>query len=396
MNGMTPLKVFSVSEYIEQLNHVLYERDAVVEGEISEYKINQQKWIFFKVKDDTGVLECFATVFRVRIPLEDGMRVRIYGRPGIYPKSGKFSMNVEWVEPTGEGALKRAFELLKAELEKEGLFARERKRILPRFPARIGLITSRESAAHGDFIKVLRQRFGGLSLHLYHTQVQGSEAVQNIVDAFSYFNAHQKELGLDCIVLIRGGGSMEDLAAFNSREVAYAIFGSAVPVVSGVGHEQDETIADYVADLRASTPSNAAELIVPQRDDVIRHVDSMAQKMEYRIHRAHDEATARVDGMVSTVENALREKIIAVERMEENMFFRLKFFEERIIMHQSKIEGFVRLMHSFSPRAVLERGYAIVQKGGQAIASVAALQPRDAVRIQLKDGAFEAGVTHIE
>lgn len=393
---MATLKVFSVSEYIEQLNAVLYDRDAVVEGEISEYRINQQKWLFFKVKDDTGILDCFATVFRVRIPLEDGMRVRIYGRPGIYAKSGKFSMNVEWVEPTGEGALKRAFELLKAELEKEGLFARERKRALPRFPARIGIITSRESAAHGDFLKVLKARFGGLSLHLYHTQVQGSEAVQNIVDAFSYFNTHQNELGLDCIVLIRGGGSMEDLAAFNSREVAYAIFGSAVPVVSGVGHEQDETIADYVADLRASTPSNAAELIVPQRDDVVRHVDGMAQKMEFRMHRVHDEATARVDSMVSAVENALRDKMVAVDRMKAALDFRLKFFEERIIMHQSKIEGWVRLMHSFSPRAVLDRGYAIVRKGEQAIASVKALHPHDTVRIQLKDGAFEAGVTHIE
>lgn len=393
---MATLKVFSVSEYIQHLNEVLYERDAVVEGEISEYKINQQKWIFFKVKDDAGVLECFATVFRVKIPLEDGMRVRIYGRPGIYPKSGRFSMNVEWVEPTGEGALKRAFELLKAELEKEGLFALQRKRALPRFPARIGLITSRESAAYGDFIKVLQQRFGGLSLHLYHTQVQGSEAVQNIVDAFSYFNTHQKELRLDCIVLIRGGGSLEDLASFNSREVAYAIFGSAVPVVTGVGHEQDESIADYVADLRASTPSNAAELIAPQRSDVARYIDAMAQRIEFRMHRVHDEATARVDSMVSAVENALREKMVMVDRMEQQVLFRLKFFEERIIMQQSKIEGFVRLMHSFSPRAVLDRGYAIVQKGGQAIASVKTLKIHDAVHIRLKDGAFEAGITHME
>jgi len=169
-----------------------------------------------------------------------------------------------------------------------------------------------------------------------------------------------------------------------------------VPVVTGVGHEQDESIADYVADLRASTPSNAAELIAPQRDDVARHIDTMAQKIEFRMHKAHDEATSRVDGMVSTVENALRKKIVMVERMEQQVFFRLKFFEERIIMHQSKIEGFVRLMHSFSPRAVLDRGYAIVQKGGQAIVSVKALKLHDAVHIQLKDGAFEAGVTHIE
>lgn len=390
------LTVFSVSEYIATLNAALSERDAVVEGEISEYKVNQGKWIFFKVKDDAAVLECFATTFRIRIPLEDGMRVRIYGRPGIYPKSGRFSMNVEWAEPTGEGALKRAFELMKKELEKEGLFAPGRKRALPRFPARIGIITSRESAAHGDFLKILRQRFGGLSLYLYHTQVQGAEAVENIVEAFSYFNEHQKELGLDSIALIRGGGSMEDLAAFNTREVAYAIFGSAVPVVSGVGHEQDETIADYVADVRASTPSNAAELLVPQRDDVARHIDAMAHKMETAVRAAHGDAAKRVDAMVSAIEGAFREKTAAVDRMEDRLFLRLKFFEERIIMQQSKIENFVRLMRSFSPRAVLDRGYAIVRKGERAVASIKDLHVRDSVHIQLKDGAFDAGITHIE
>ena len=156
------LKVFSVSEYVEHLNESLAERDAVVEGEISEYKVNQGKWVFFKIKDEESTLECFGIVFKLKFPLEDGMRVRLYGRPKIYSKTGKFSINVEWVEPAGEGALKRAFELLKKELEKEGLFAPERKRPIPKFPKRIGLIASRESAAYGDFVKVLKHRFCGI------------------------------------------------------------------------------------------------------------------------------------------------------------------------------------------------------------------------------------------
>lgn len=389
---MKGLKIFSVSEYVKRLNALLYEHDAVVEGEVSEYRVNQQKWIFFKIKDEDAVLECFSTVFRIRTPLEDGMRVRVYGRPGIYAKSGKLSMNVEWAEPAGEGALKRAFELLKTELEKEGLFAQGRKRALPSIPKTIGLIASRESAAYGDFLKVLGQRFGGLTVYVMHVQVQGAEAVQNIADAFAYLNAHQKELELDCIALIRGGGSLEDLAAFNSREVAYAVFGSAVPVVVGVGHEQDVSIADFVADLRASTPSNAAELMVPHRTDIARFVDAMASTMTYQMDALHAQARTSIDDAVSALDGVVTERIHEIDRMQERIFLRLNFFHERTIMHQSKIDGLVRLMRSFSPQAVLERGYAIVKKGNEVVSSIKKLQAGDAIGVELKDGAFDAKV----
>lgn len=389
---MKGLKIFSVSEYVERLNALLYEHDAVVEGEVSEYRVNQQKWIFFKIKDENAVLECFSTVFRIRAPLEDGMRVRVYGKPGIYAKSGKLSMNVEWAEPAGEGALKRAFELLKMELEKEGLFAAGRKRPMPALPQTIGLIASRESAAYGDFLKVLGQRFGGLTVYVMHVQVQGTEAVKNIADAFAYFNAHQKELGLECIALIRGGGSLEDLAAFNSREVAYAVFRSAVPVVSGVGHEQDVTIADFVADLRASTPSNAAELMVPHRADIVRFIDVMAGTITYQMDAFHGDARMRIDDAVAALDGVMTEKTHAIDRMQERMSLRLNFFHERTIMHQSKIDALVRLMQSFNPREVLQRGYAIVKKGGGVVSSIKKLRAGDTVGIELKDGAFDAEV----
>lgn len=387
---MKGLKIFSVSEYVERLNALLYEHDAVVEGEVSEYRVNQQKWIFFKIKDEGAVLECFSTVFRIRAPLEDGMRVRVYGRPGIYAKSGRLSMNVEWAEPAGEGALKRAFELLKAELEKEGLFAQGRKRPLPSIPKNIGLIASRESAAYGDFLKVLGQRFGGLTVYVMHVQVQGADAVKNIEDAFAYFNAHHTELGLDCIALIRGGGSLEDLAAFNSREVAYAVFGSVVPVV--VGHEQDVSIADFVADLRASTPSNAAELMVPHRADISRFVDAMANTMAYQIDALHGAARTNIDDAVGALDAVVTERSHEIDRMRERIFLRLNFFHERIIMHQSKIDGLIRLMRSFSPHAVLERGYAIVKKGGEVISSITKLNTGDAIAVELKDGAINAEI----
>lgn len=389
---MTNLKIFSVSEYVGYLNESLYERDAVVEGEISEYKVNQQKWVFFKVKDEEATLECFGIIFKLKFPLEDGMRVRLYGRPRIYPKTGKFSINVEWVEPAGEGALKRAFELLKKELEKEGLFAVERKRPIPKFPKRIGLITSKESAAYGDFIKVLRHRFGGIEIYLYHTQVQGSEAITSIVLAFEYFNEKRKELGLDLIALIRGGGSIEDLAAFNSKEVSYAIFGSLVPVISGIGHEQDVTIADFVADVRASTPSNAAELIVPQREDVSNSIDYMTGKIVSEMDGLHGGHLTRVDDFLSSLDGFVAAKADRLRLITEKLALNLKFFEERIIMQKSKIENFIRLMQSFSPKAVLERGYAIVEKKGHVISSARDLKARDIIGVTFKDGEVGAEV----
>ena len=389
---MINLRIFSVSEYVGYLNEALAERDAVVEGEVSEYRVNQGKWVFFKIKDENAVLDCFGVVFKLKFPLEDGMRVRLYGRPGIYAKSGKFSITVEWVEPVGAGALKRAFELLKAELEKEGLFARERKRAIPRFPKRIGLITSREAAAYKDFIKVLQHRFGGIEIYFYHVQVQGAEAAADIARAFEYFNAHQPEFQLDAVVLIRGGGSMEDLAAFNSRETAYAVFGSLAPVVVGVGHEQDVTIADFVADVRASTPSNAAELVAPQRESVAREVAEMTGALERGAETIRENYLRRVDLAVTALDRYTLGRIHGLEGVFKKLALHLNFFGERITMQKSKIDNFARLIKSFSPQAVLERGYALVRKEGKVISSVNDLKTRDVIGLRLKDGEIGAEV----
>jgi len=314
------------------------------------------------------------------------MKVRIYGKPRIYPKTGRFSINVEVVEPVGEGALKRAFELLKAELEKEGLFAEERKRELPRFVKTIGLIASKESAAYGDFVKILRARFGGIEIFLYHVRVQGSEAVEDIVSAFSYFNANQKELGLEAVVLTRGGGSLEDLAAFNSREVAYAVFGSAVPVVVGIGHEEDVTIADFVADVRASTPSNAAELLVPYRKEVLAGILSIVSTMESELRSTVSEMAREMDAHVSRLDRIILAQSHAARELSAKLISYLNIFRERIILGQSKVDNFARLLSSFSPLAVLERGYAIVKKGERVVTSARDLSPKDIINVRFKDG----------
>jgi len=411
-------KVFTPSEYIEVLNEGLSGFSAVVEGEVSEYKVSQQKWIFFKIKDEDSVLDCFSTVFQLKTPLEDGMRVRLYGTPKIHARSGRFSITVQWVEASGEGALKRAFELLKAELEKEGLFAESRKREIPEFPKKIGLIASKESAAYKDFVKVLSERFGGISIYFYDSSVQGEDSVEELCEAFSYFNENQKKLEMDLLVLTRGGGAMEDLKSFNSKEVAYAIFGSLVPVVCGVGHERDVTIADLVADLRASTPSNAAELISPQRSDLKAHINGNLYKIESTFFSILEGEKNMVDGFTKTLESFITSKINDLkglnlrffsnfrifednlkntkERIENAIKFSLKNMSEKLIIHRSKVENFERLLKSLSPKAVLKRGYSIVRSGSKVVQSTKNLKKKDVVDILMHDGEFTSEVLDIK
>lgn len=412
------LKIFSPTEYIQILNENLQDFSAVIEGEISEYKVNQGKWIFFKIKDENSVLECFSTIFQLKTPLEDGMQVRLFGRPAIYAKSGRFSLNVQWAEPSGEGSLKRAFELLKKELEKEGMFSLSRKRKIPKFPNRIGLVASKESAAYKDFIKVLNARFGGIEIYLYHTLVQGEGSVESITSAFEYFNEKQDELQLDLVCLIRGGGSLEDLKSFNSREVAYAVFGSLTPVVCGVGHEQDVSIADLIADVRASTPSNAAELIAPQRDDVISDINGKMYGVDAKLGNLLSGAENKVNIFIGVLDSFILTKIndfknkhlsmlshlnIFEERMtsrkiQVNNFSKmsLKIFSEKVTIQKANIDGFIRLLNNLSPNAVLKRGYSIASIGGKIISKIGDIQESDIVNIKVSDGEFDSKVLKIK
>ncbi|OGL79544.1 exodeoxyribonuclease VII large subunit, partial [Candidatus Uhrbacteria bacterium RIFCSPHIGHO2_12_FULL_57_11] len=286
----------------------------------------------------------------------DGMKVRVIGTPKVHEKSGQFRITVEQVELVGEGALKRAFELLKKKLAGEGLFADERKRPIPRFPERIGVIASRESAAFADFKRILGNRWGGVAIQLAHVQVQGAQAIPDIVGAFKYFQTAKPRP--DVLVLMRGGGSLEDLQAFNSEEVAYAIFGSKIPVVVGVGHERDESIADYVADLRASTPSNAAELVVPDRREVAYAVDSMAGKI-------YGTLASLIRGMKSDVDHF----VLRLDRMLRSQVHRADALAVRLVAATSswlgrtreRLEGSIRLLKNLDPRAVLRRGYSITR-----------------------------------
>lgn len=332
------LPVFSVSQFIEQINEIIA-GEFIIEGEVSQYKISQGKWVFFDIKDDQSVLNCFASVFNLRTPLEDGMKVKILGYPSIYAKSGRFSFTVQRIEMVGEGTLKRSYELLKQALAKEGLFATERKRKLPRIPKRIGVIASRDSAAFGDFKRILNNRWGGVEVMLRHVAVQGESAIADIIQAFREFN----ECSIQCdeIVLIRGGGSLEDLAAFNAEEVVRAIYSSRTPVVCGVGHERDETLADLVADVRASTPSNAAEIVVPDRKEFSKGLDFEIQTMG------------------ETLVHTLRLLRRAVEDPRVHM---LSAIESLLASRTQFVRSAEVLFKNVDPKQVLRRGFSITRE----------------------------------
>lgn len=339
---------FSVSDFIAITNQTLeYAYPSVeVEGEVASFKVNQGKFVFFDLKDAGGSIGCFMMVFQLRVPIEDGMKVIITASPKL-TQWGKFSLTVKAVRPSGEGALKKSFELLKAKLDSEGLFALERKRSLPRVPQYVGVISSTQAAGYADFIKILDDRFGGLRVDVAHVQVQGAEAPDQIIRALHYFNGRE-ELP-EVIVIVRGGGSADDLAAFNDEQLVRAIASSRVPTLVGVGHEVDESLADLAADVRAATPSNAAQILVPDRQEIIHAV-------RYQVR-----------SLLPRVESAITQQQQAVRT---SMGMALETIGSKIEQEQGRLQSLRDVLTQLNPYTVLARGYALVrgvQKIGETI-----------------------------
>jgi len=391
------MQILSVSEFLKVVNETLAlipSEEMVIEGEISDYRLSQQKWISFNLKDENeeAALPCFATTYQLKLPLENGMRVQVKGYSRVYERFGKFSLNVREVQLVGEGALGKAYELLKKKLETEGLFDASRKRDIPRFPSRVGIITSREAAAYTDFLRISSNRWGGVEMSLYAVHVQGQHAVKEILEAFEYFNSLSESNRPDVLVLTRGGGSLEDLHAFNDEAVARAVFGSIVPVVVGVGHERDESLADFVADVRASTPSNAAERIFEDRLQVLSEIGRSAAFMEERLRRRLEE----------------RSVVIRQAGHAMNLFFeRLSFtwsevvarlnrsFGEMLVSIKDRIVQAERFLKQVDPAVVLSRGYSIVKFGDRVVTDVGTLEVNAPIQVQLAHGSLSADVTDI-
>ncbi len=329
----------SVSDFIAFTNQTLeYAYPGVeVEGEVASFKVNQGKFVFFDIKDAGGSIGCFMTVWQMRQPIEDGMKVIVTATPKL-TDWGKFSLTVRAIRPSGEGSLKKSFELLKSKLAKEGLFVAERKRQLPRLPRRVAVVSSTQSAGYADFIKIMNQRIGGVAIEVAHVQVQGAAAPEQIIRALEYFN-QQEDLN-EAIVLIRGGGSADDLSAFNDEPLVRAVASSRIPIITGIGHEIDESLADLAADVRASTPSNVAELLVPDKRELIAESRHLVQAIVPKFERS-----------IETWQLGVAEQLARASSR----------FDERIERYEQALAGLRAVIEQVDPKKVLARGYALVR-----------------------------------
>ena len=335
-NIVTPQ--FSVSEFVATLNQTLeYAYPLVeIEGEVASFKVNQQKFVFFDLKDAGASVGCFMTVWQLRVPIEDGMKVVIRANAKL-TQWGKFSLTVQSIRPSGEGSIKKSFDILKAKLETEGLFDEARKRRLPAMPSHIGVISSTQAAGYADFIKILYNRFGGVSVDVAHVQVQGEVAPDQIMRAIEYFNT-STDLP-EVLVIIRGGGSADDLSTFNDERLVRAIAASRIPTLVGVGHEVDITLADLAADVRAATPSNAAQIVVPDRQEILQRLSHQRVRVLSYVDMAIDRVGKEVEGKRVSLVRALDGHV------DDNVL-RLAHVKERLT--------------AYNPRRVLARGYAIL------------------------------------
>ncbi|HEY8278381.1 MAG TPA: exodeoxyribonuclease VII large subunit [Bdellovibrionota bacterium] len=364
-----------------------------VRGEISNWRPAASGHIYFSLKDSEAVIS--AALFRGAAlknkqlaALKDGVEVVCAGRISVYPPRGTYQVIVEQIKPVGEGGLQAKFEALKKKLHAEGLFDQARKREIPAFPRRIVVITSPTGAAIRDVISVLKRRFSGVNVLLIPALVQGAEAPKDLRRALELANEHG--LG-DVILLTRGGGSLEDLFCFNDEELARAIHKSAIPVVSAVGHEIDFTIADFVADLRAPTPSAAAELLVREQEATLELVGDLRSRLENSVIQEVEQAQLRLNALLASLKNP-RDRINELrlrfddwaERLGAAAIRCLEKNREQVALLQGKLGA-------LSPLEVLERGYSIAfDEAGRAIRSAAKLPPGTRFELRLHDGTVEA------
>jgi exodeoxyribonuclease VII large subunit len=416
-------KVFTVSELTRSIRGTLETKFATVwvQGEISNYKLHPSGHQYFTLKDQRAQISCVIwrdTMLPPRQPLADGAQVQVYGTVTVFEARGQYQLNVQILQPRGVGLLQAKFEALKRKLEAEGLFAPERKRPLPRFPRRIGIVTSQSGAAIRDMLNVLRRRAPWLQILINPVRVQGTGAAEEIAVAIRELAMPNEAFApVDLIVVTRGGGSIEDLWEFNEEIVARAIFHSAVPIVSAVGHEIDFTICDFVADLRAPTPSAAAELIVPDIMDLQRQIDrcarALGRQLLSRVHDGHQ----RLDHAHETLQRCLAHKIEGYKRallhalrvlqarspvrelmMRRNRFIdlhrRLVACPARLIENArhrfSRIEGILRVL---GPNATLLRGYSITMNDrGQIIRSITEVRSKMKIQTRVSNGEFDSEV----
>jgi exodeoxyribonuclease VII large subunit len=415
--------------------------DAWVEGEISNFRAPDSGHLYFTLKD--GNAQVRVVMFRssarlLRFRPADGLQVVVRGRVTVYEERGELQISAEYIEPKGAGSLQLAFEQLKAKLEAEGLFAAERKKLIPSLPSRIGIVTSAQAAALRDILNVLQRRHHSVNVLIYHAQVQGDAASHEVAAGVRFFNQH---VNVDVIVIARGGGLAEDLASFNNEALARTVAASEIPVISAVGHETDFTIIDFVADLRAPTPSAAAELVIRSRQEIEDHAAALRERlsraMRYRLLMGRQALTElaqhgafarmmdlihqrqqKLDDLTHRLELAQRQLLEQMHRRWEMISAAVRHYDLRLVLsgigkqldsgtaalvavmrnvllqHRVRGERLQTALESLSPLAILERGYALVfDPQGRLLKDVSGLKLGDEISARLAHGEFQAAVT---
>lgn len=391
------LSITQINEYIRsRMDADPMLSEVAVRGEISNYKLYPSGHHYFTLKDEGGALKCVmfkGNAFRLRFRPENGMKVIAVGNISVFPRDGAYQLYCKSMAMDGIGDLHAAFEQLKKKLAAQGLFDPEHKKALPKYPQTIGIITSAAGAAIHDMLRILKKRYPLSRVLLLPVRVQGAEAPPEIAAAIQYANIHRLA---DLLIVGRGGGSIEDLWAFNDERVAYAIYGSEIPVISAVGHEPDVTISDYVADLRAATPSNAAELAVPDQDALRQGLDAMSGAMLTALSRQVKGERQRL--LTLSASPALQSPVAYLNQRRQG----LQLLSNRLIAVQTqnverKNRHCVQLaakLDAMSPLKVFTRGYSMTRtRDGSILRSVTQVQPGDPITVSLTDGSVHAVVT---
>ena len=394
------LSITQINEYIRsKMDGDALLNGVAVRGEISNYKVYPSGHHYFTLKDEGAALKCVmfkGNTMRLRFRPENGMKVIAMGKISVFPRDGAYQLYCTAMAMDGIGDLYAAFEQLKRKLEAQGLFDPAHKKSLPKYPGTIGIITSSAGAAVHDMLRILRKRYPLAKVRLLPVRVQGVEAPDEIAGAIRYANMHRLA---DLLIVGRGGGSIEDLWAFNDERVAYAIYQSDIPVISAVGHEPDVTISDFVADLRAATPSNAAELAVPDQDALRQTLDSMSTAMATALFRQL--TAARRQYQLLSAHPALQSPVGYLEQRRKS----LELLKNRLVSAQThgisnrkaRYIAMTAKLDAMSPLKVLTRGYAMAQmEDGTVLRSVAQVNTGDTIKISVSDGTLSAAVTEVK
>ena len=393
------VSVWEVNQYVSRLIEEDYTlSDLWLQGEVSNCKYHHSGHVYFTIKDARASLQ--AVMFerdarRLSFRLEEGMKIYARVRVTIYEKTGAYQAYVFDVEKQGKGILYERFERLKAKLEQEGLFDESLKKPLPSFPKHVGVITSQTGAAVKDIIQVAGRRNPSIPLTIYPTHVQGEYAVPEIVEALRIANAEKR---VDVIILGRGGGTIEDLWAFNEEAVARAIAASKIPVVSAVGHEIDFTISDFVSDKRAATPSAAAELVIPSQKELMDMIISYQRGLSMRMEAKTSSARRQLEYITSRPIFAKKDVFYKTKMQEiDEYYYKLSHVYEKLLsVHQKRYEIAVHNLERLSPLNTLKRGYSLVSREEHLIKSVKDVHIGDTLEITVTDGHFKAKVCEKE